>query len=45
LADDAAGSDFSISCADRSASAQKVSVALAQLPLTHVGAPTTKRFS
>jgi hypothetical protein len=34
-----------ISRADRRDSAQNVSVALAQLPLTQLGAPTTNRFS
>src|SRR3954469_13925505 len=33
------------SLAERNASAQNVSVAFAQLPLTQVGAPTTNRFS
>src|ERR1700754_2548943 len=41
----ALGNPFSISRAERRDNAQKVSVAFAQLPLTHVGAPTTKRFS
>ena len=39
------GNALPISAAERSESAQKVRVALAQPPDTQVGAPTTKRFS